>query len=89
MPVWSSEHFARALKEAGAKVTLDVRKGMTCLDMSTFLGGMKMDEVQHFFSSQVIQSHCGQTCMVGFKRRHHDEYKIKKLKLFAIGTVMQ
>ena len=31
VPVWSSEQFATALKEAGAKVILDVRKGMTCL----------------------------------------------------------
>lgn len=30
VPVWSSEHFATALEQAGAKVTLDVRKGMTC-----------------------------------------------------------
>ena len=29
VPCWSSEHFAAALKEAGAEVCLDVRKGMT------------------------------------------------------------
>mmetsp|Transcript_48577 Transcript_48577/g.77303 ORF Transcript_48577/g.77303 Transcript_48577/m.77303 type:complete len:247 (-) Transcript_48577:113-853(-) len=29
VPVWSSEQFAKALKEAGANVILDVRKGMT------------------------------------------------------------
>jgi len=29
VPVWSSEQFATALKEAGANVILDVRKGMT------------------------------------------------------------
>ena len=32
VPVWSSEQFATALKEAGANVILDVRKGMTCLE---------------------------------------------------------
>ena len=29
VPVWSSEQFAAALKDAGAKVVLDVRQGMT------------------------------------------------------------
>lgn len=29
--MWSSEQFAAALKDAGAKVVLDVRKGMTHL----------------------------------------------------------
>ena len=32
VPVWSSEQFATALKEAGANVILDVRKGMTRLE---------------------------------------------------------